>query len=35
MYTAKLTHKYREQISGYRGQGQARGWRLRDINYYV
>ena len=25
MYTAKLTHKYREQISGYRGQGQARG----------
>ena len=33
MYTTKQTHKYREQTSGYRGQGQARGRRLRDINF--
>ena len=35
----KQTHRYREQTSGYQWgewseEGQDRGIRLRDINYY-
>ena len=36
----KVTHRYREQTSGYqweegKGEGQYRGIGLRDTNYYA
>ena len=36
----KESHRYRKHTSGYQreeggGQGQIRGMRLRDTNYYV
>ena len=35
MNLTEKKHRYKELISGYRGEGQDRGRGLRGINYYV